>query len=333
MRCGWPLLAAMLTLAPVASGENPPSSEAEELFLAGRRHLKAGDYERACPAFARSQQLESSRGTRLNLALCLELQDQPAEAYRQYQQLLLEARTAQDNERARIAQTRLAELQARVVFVTLAPELRDGTSEWTLDGAPIEARLLAPLAVAPISHQLCQQRAAMEPECYAIPQLETGAAFVIEPPSESTDPPHGEPPRVVARHHDAPVLDPSSAPGEENDKTSRLLAGSLAASGVGLAGFSAMTYFGLRAGRAWDRRESLCSDTCEPAAQEQGDDARRWARTSNVSLAIGAVGTIAAGTLFTAYQVRRTRTRRQAIRLSPQGSPHGAGVELRVPLR
>jgi tetratricopeptide (TPR) repeat protein len=60
------------------------NSEAEELFRSGRQLAKEGNYEAACTAFEKSNELDPNTNTLLNLADCEEKNHKLATAWRAF---------------------------------------------------------------------------------------------------------------------------------------------------------------------------------------------------------------------------------------------------------
>src|SRR5687767_11843809 len=77
------------SLLPAAASAQPPQGDAaasEALFREGRRLMKAGDYEGACPKLEESLRLDPALGTLFNLASCEEQLGRWATAWQHWRQ-------------------------------------------------------------------------------------------------------------------------------------------------------------------------------------------------------------------------------------------------------
>ncbi len=85
--------------------------EADRLFEEGRALVDAGKIAEGCAALARSQELDPSAGTLLNLALCHESEGRIAEARAELRESLVLATNDSREDRAAIARAHLEELE------------------------------------------------------------------------------------------------------------------------------------------------------------------------------------------------------------------------------
>jgi tetratricopeptide (TPR) repeat protein len=129
-------LATAVALGSRRAGAVPP--EAAVLFQEGRRLLAAGRTDEACERFAASYAIEASSGTLLNLALCHERQGKWATAWSEYRSAADLARAQSREDRARVADDKVAELEAKLprmipVPAKPVPGLRVATEGISLD--------------------------------------------------------------------------------------------------------------------------------------------------------------------------------------------------------
>jgi hypothetical protein len=106
---------------------NAPNT-AEELFVAGRSAMQAGDYAAACDRFHESDRLEQGLGTALNLGLCEERLGHWVEAGDYYRRVIDTG--AADDPRTRIAREQWSGLDERTprLTVRLAASAPAGTT-------------------------------------------------------------------------------------------------------------------------------------------------------------------------------------------------------------
>ncbi|MEO8705775.1 MAG: tetratricopeptide repeat protein [Kofleriaceae bacterium] len=100
------------------------SPESERVFKDGRALLKAGKIAEACDAFVRSQELEASPGTLLNLADCREQQGKTATALNLFLEAAQLATTKNKQDFKVEAERRAKLVKAKLAYITItvAPE-------------------------------------------------------------------------------------------------------------------------------------------------------------------------------------------------------------------
>jgi hypothetical protein len=101
----------------VALADTPDPGASETQFRQGRASADAGDYPRACAAFAESLRLELAPGALLNLADCEEHLGRVASAWEHF--LRLASILPATDERLEIARHRAAALAPRVPWITV----------------------------------------------------------------------------------------------------------------------------------------------------------------------------------------------------------------------
>jgi len=130
------ILAVMLA-APSARAQG--AARAEALFEEAKALMSKGDYTKACPKFAASQKLDPGVGTLLNLGTCYERQGRAASAWATFQEAALAARRANQEERARFAEKRAAELAQKLAHVVIRVGDQKATLEVKLDGTVVDS--------------------------------------------------------------------------------------------------------------------------------------------------------------------------------------------------
>ncbi|HXT99743.1 MAG TPA: tetratricopeptide repeat protein [Polyangia bacterium] len=207
------LLAALLA-SVVASNVWAVSPEAEVLFREGRSLMATGNVAAACARFARSYALEASSGTLLNLASCHEREGKFAAASAEYETAARIAREQHREDRARVAEERVAALEPKLahlilVAATPVPGLRVAVD----DGPPGEvgevgeAGSQVPVPIDPGVRKVLATASGYRPwsttvevrqgerRTVEIPPLVESASSVTLP----ADLPHGSESPVVAR--------------------------------------------------------------------------------------------------------------------------------------
>lgn len=122
---------------------------AETLFVEGRVAMERGDYAKACPLLARSQELDPAGGTLLNLALCRERAGQLTAALDDWRQAAARAHADGRADREREALVHVADLEARVPHVSLVLAVdAPGSLQISVDGNVVATPTLsAPTAL------------------------------------------------------------------------------------------------------------------------------------------------------------------------------------------
>ncbi len=125
-------LALLLPLARTAAAQEEPDAEA--LFQEGRRLLKEGQYEAACPILQQSFDIHEGLATEFNLAECEEKLQRFSSAYRHYDHVRVVAATKNDAARAEVAGTRAEIAKARAASVTVTVRQPAPNEELRVDG-------------------------------------------------------------------------------------------------------------------------------------------------------------------------------------------------------
>jgi hypothetical protein len=134
------VLAALAGASPaLAEGSAADRALAQSLFDDGRRLMQAGKLAEACPLLERSEALDPSGGTMLNLAHCHEQQGRIATAWTEYHDALMMARRDRREDREEFALTHIAALEPGLsrLTVNVAPGALPEGFEILRDGAPL----------------------------------------------------------------------------------------------------------------------------------------------------------------------------------------------------
>lgn len=150
--CRWALAGLLVCVALPGRAVAAPDARAaaDTLFSEGRAAMDRGDYAKACPLLARSQELDPAGGTLLNLALCHEKAGRLVSALAEWKLAAVRAHSDHRADREREALVHVADLEARIPHVTFVVR---GTVEGlvaSLDGVA----LTMPTPAAPITLRL-----------------------------------------------------------------------------------------------------------------------------------------------------------------------------------
>lgn len=151
-RWGLALLLVATTAQAQTQTRAPAPSAAELLFREGRQASDASDFERACNAFQASLELEPTRGTRLNLALCQMQLGRLLEATTNLK--LVAEQLSQDDERSAMVAAHLATIAKRLSRIRLRLDAElPNEAELRIDGRRFPVRDLPdPLVMNPGEH-------------------------------------------------------------------------------------------------------------------------------------------------------------------------------------
>ena len=299
--------------ASPASAQGRPGankSAAEQLFLDGRRLLDEGHYAEACEKLARSQSLDPSAGTLLNLADCHEKNGQLASAWSAFREA---ARAASDRKRSdweRLAARRAGLLEPRLAFLSIG--VRGQPPEGfrvTYDGSPVPPDAFGTAVPRDLGIHVVEATApGWKPWRSEVRLASAGRSEVVVPPlvaDGAVAPPPPPPPRQGAR-----------AVENEPPRTQRTIG--IVVGAVGLAALGTGGIFGLLASGALGDAKDACLSypvgCTSPDATSANDDARTFSTLSTVGVIGG--GVLVAGGLALFLTAPRAPTV-GALRLAP----------------
>jgi hypothetical protein len=287
-------LALVVALSSAAVADN--KSEAVALFNEGIKEMKAGNFDKACPAFAKSNELHPDSGTRGSLAKCYEKIGKLASAWRLWVDL---SSTAPEKLRPDAA-ANAAKLEPRVPKYVLRISKGAAKLEVKLDGQVIPWKPDVPEPIDPGEHVF----AANAPGYVGIERVLTAVegkteeiAIALEPTTKT-------------------VVDPArqDVPPPPPPKSERTTLGKVGfwMMGGGGALLVAGGVFGYLAMSERDDAKDLCGgdlDQCDPLrvdeAQDKIDSARSKGTISTIGVIAGAV-TIGVGlVLFTTGKTKQ----------------------------
>jgi hypothetical protein len=311
------LFVAAAVLAMASTPARAVSPAAEALFQEGRRLLSSGQTDTACARFAESYAAEASSGTLLNLALCHEKQGKTATAWAEYRGAARLARQQGREDRAVVADGKVAALEARLPRLTMiaarsVPGLRIATEEGTLGpgglgvAVPVDPGLHRVTVSAPRYRAWATTVEMKEGEqrTLEIPELETMPASAVK---------------------DRPLPTPAdllSVPGAGAVPERRLSVPVVALGALGVAGLVGGTMFALAYRSNLGEARSLCPlDVCRDQAEEDRHgrlvaDARRDLVMGLVAMGLGGAALLTSSYLWWRGHAPRSTSIPEGGRLS-----------------
>lgn len=288
----------VLALAPrIASAD----SGAQALFDEGKRFMTAGDIDKACDRFERSQALEPAGGTLLHLAACREQQGNTATAWDLFNQALSAARASQRKDREQVAAEHIASLEPKLVRVRIVVSApAKGIAHLTIrrDGKAIDNAAWGVAApIDPGTHEISASAPGRVDWKKKITAVKPGSSLDVEVPDLEAAP--------------ASAITAPSGSDASDGSTQRTMG--VVAGGVGVVGIVIGTVFGLRSSSKHDEADELCGGPapidCPQDGVDAGNAARAAGNISTVGFVLGGVG-LAAGAIlwFTAPSRRDAAT-------------------------
>lgn len=260
---------------------------AEALFSQGKKQLEANQYAEACKSFEKSQSLDPSVGTLLNLGLCNDKQGKIASAWFAYKEAAQLARQRNDTERAKAAEDLAAPLEPKLSSLTVTSKGNEPGLEVKRDGERLSA-LDAPVPTDPGEHKIEASAPGFKPFTATIKIGAEADKQSLEIPALEALPP-GE------------KLPDTSASTEGAGNGMPLKIAGFVVGGVGVIGLGLGIGMGVVAsGTASSAEEdaALCPNkVCTPAGREEIDSAETQATISTVGFVVGGVALAAGVTL------------------------------------
>jgi hypothetical protein len=253
-------------------------AEAELLFKRAAAHMDAREYDAACPLLERSNELDPSSGTLLNLAECYEQRGLTASAYGTFEAARdVSIRTGR-KDRAEVAELRKRRLEPRLRRLTIVPPSAPPKAlVIQLDGKPLPTTLWnVPMPVDPGAHLVRASADAVPDYAIRVPAPEAGATTSVP----------------ITLHRDRPEANRPHLDGQK--------IGAIACGVLGAAGVATGTVFGLRSRSKHEQSDEYC--TGSRCRDDRGvtlmEDARSAGTVSTVGFIVGGVGLGAAAVLW-----------------------------------
>ena len=298
VRCiGRGLLGAWLLLPSTAAAD---PAKAESLFREGRQLLAEGRLAAACDKFAESQREEPSPGALLNLARCHGEAGLTATAWSEYLAAARLARSQERPQQAAEAELRAAELEPRLVRLSVMVDSPAPGVVVMRNGEPLApADFGKPLPVDPGRYAL---------RAVAPAHAEWATSVVVSLPGElrSVTIPALTPlaPLGPAPHATTPATAPQRATPPTGGEHRSIPTATWVAAGVGTAALASSLVLGVVAKSKWDdaHDRGLCdaSHSCNREGLSQTDEARRLGNLATGCAVVG-VAAFAGAFLFYAF--------------------------------
>jgi len=325
------VLAASTPSLARAQGTTDPAA-AEALFKQARQLMAEGKYGEACPKLAESQRLDPGTGTLLNLATCYEKNGQIASAWAAYKSAATAAQNANEIDRAKLARSRAAALEAKLPTLTIVVPAAADRPDLTVtrDGEPVGRPAWGtPIPVDPGAHAVqasapgrktwqgqAQVDGAGAKASIEVPALEpdaTGAASTAATPGPSTG-------STTSPAQPAAEAPSTSSPGS-TQRTIGLILG-----GVGIVGIGVGAVFGFVAKSDNDGVGGNCNQgVCNQQGLNSLDSAHTAATISTIAFAAGGAA-LAGGALL--YFLAPHASSGTGLVVAPAAGAHIAGLEL-----
>jgi len=312
------ILGQLLTAAPAFGA--PTASEkaaAEALFKNGTELMQQQSYAEACAKFEASNAIESGLGVKLWLADCYDRVGRTASAWALFSEAAAMAQKSGQDDRARAATQRAADLETRLSKLELAPPpngLPDGASV-ALDGTAIPTGSVgSSLPVDPGDHTVVVSAPGYK-SLTLQPSVPNGPASIRVELVALTPAPK---PRPTVAKSATPTVE-TSAPGH----TQRVLAYSFG--GLGIVSLAGSAVLGLRAQSLNNQSLDHCLAGEPNACDEQGASLRGQAQNfGNLATAAAIAGgaLVATGVVL----LLTAPSSAQQVHVGGWMSPTGQGV-------
>jgi hypothetical protein len=308
---------------------------AEALFEAGKRLIKANDWEGACEKFRKSLELDPAVGTLIKIAKCHEHYGKLATAWYDFQRAeslnreKVEQSPARRRELDDFIRIEIKRLEARLPRLTISAREPPSDLELYRDGQPLSLAVLGEaLPVDPGSHEVRAEAPGYVSERHSVDLLEGQTRVVTlslvrtAAPVVTREGPKAAAPVVLART-EPPVVVPlaPSAPNERaepsNGSGQRVVGYVLG--GAGVIGLGVGGYFGVRTRSLVEESNPYClhpRGACEDEGLRLRERAREAQTMGIVAASVGGA-MLAAGAILvlTADGERRS----VALSVTPTG--------------
>lgn len=330
-------LAASSPASSRAQSATDPAA-AEALFKQARQLMAAGNYAEACPKLAESQRLDPGTGTLLNLATCYEKNGQIASAWATYKSAATAAQNANELDRARLARSRAAALEAKLPTLTIVVPAAADVPDLTVtrDGEAVGRPAWgAPIPVDPGTHAVqasapgrktwqgqAQVAGAGAKASIEVPPLEPEAAAPAA--SGATPAPAGAATPAATETPASPPPASEAASAQSTGATQRTIGIVLGVAGIVGVGVGAA--FGLIAKSDDNSAGGNCNQSvCNQQGLSSLDSAHSAATVSTIAFAAGGAALVGGALLYFLAPHAESST---GLVVTPSAGAHAAGLEL-----
>ena len=197
-RLYWSTVSAVFATAIAVNASAEPSATeravAQTLFDEGRQLMADKKYTEACAKFAKSQEIDPSAGTFINLALCHESEGKLATAWAEFNEALSQALRDGRADREKSAREHIESIKPRLCQLTV--KVADAAKKTNgfqvmLDGTPMkEAMWGVPTPIDPGKHMLVASAPNKQSYSTSVSFEEPGVSRTVDlPPLASNAPP------------------------------------------------------------------------------------------------------------------------------------------------
>lgn len=271
---------------PIAVAKDTDTTLAEALFRDGRKLLKAGKAQEACPKFEESYRLVPKLGTLLNLATCHATEGKTGSAWGEFTKAASLAHRAGNQDREEYARKQLAELDAKLSkLVVKVPHAVEGIEVRIDDTVIGKAVWDTPVPQDPGDHQIEVTAPGKKPWSKTVTIPEGPNVLSVHVPElvagEAAD----------ATAPDERPVGPPDEPVEPDDGSTQRAFGWIVG-GIGLVGLGVGAGFGVNTFIKQGDSDDHCVETlCDQEGVDLRDEAQTSATISTIAFAVGLAAT------------------------------------------
>jgi hypothetical protein len=268
-----------------ALGQAQSSPAAQALFDEGVSLRNAGKMEQACSKFEESLRLESTVGTRFNLADCFERLGRLASAWSHFLQVASDTERAGEQDRAQAARARASKLEPRLCKMVIKPAQPHDGMVVKRDGMMVgQAQWATALPIDAGPHQVEASAPGKRPWQQTVTISGEGKLVTVNIPALDDAPAGSQqlPPP-------GPGGQPMPPPGGDTTPSSTPMILGLTIGAVGVAGIVVGAAFGVIALNKKGEVDDLCPDlnNCTDQGIAVNDEAKTAATISTIGFIAG----------------------------------------------
>lgn len=274
---GWSLALILYGVPSPARAEDAAPSEADALFRRGVELMKADNCSEAVPEFLKSNALDVSAATYLNLGTCYARLGRKATAYKTYQKAADAAQSEKDDALRERALQAMALLAPSLTKVQIVAPKDSAPLSLRINGEPLVNYDGLPIPLDPGESVIEAAAPGREPWRHSVKADDLGATLVVHVPE------------LPAARPPAPPPPPAEAPDERRGdwRVPALIVG-----GTGLAAVVVGSVFGLSAANTYDDSQSYCAGSrCTQTGIDLRNSASNKAAVSTWTISLGLVAT------------------------------------------
>jgi hypothetical protein len=273
------LFCLLLVSAPsTGSAQTPQAPDADALFAHGVLLMKADNCTDAIPEFLKSNELDSSAATLLNLGTCYARLGRKATAWKTYQKAAVAAQTESADALRERALQAMALLGPTLTKVQIVASKESPPLALRLNGETLSDYDGLPIPLDPGENVIEAAAPGREPWRRTIKTGDLGATLVIQVPDL--------PPMV--QQHAVGLAAP--LPEKETTRPADLRLPGAILGGVGVAALAVGTAFGISAQNGYEASNANCEgNRCTQTGIDQRDTAHEKATVSTIAFSVGAV--------------------------------------------